>query len=78
MTLTEKLRSIAYFTSAEVTSRFTGGPKRTPFLMRTVTVLPSAEIFGIAAARSGTVLTEFAGVAYSVRWTAVRTCQPYE
>ena len=32
VTLTEKLRSIAYFTSADVTSRFTGGPNRTPLL----------------------------------------------
>ena len=56
-TLVAKPRSIAYFTSAAVTSRFTGGLKRTPSRMCTVTVLPPFEIFGIAAARSGIALT---------------------
>ncbi len=52
-TFSEKARSIAYFTSAAVTSRFTGGLKCTPRRIGTVTVLLSAEIVGWAAARSG-------------------------
>jgi len=46
-------RSIAYLTSREVTSRSTGGEKRIPALSRTVTLRPSADTSGSAAARSG-------------------------
>ena len=53
-TAASKPRSIAYFTSAEVTSRFTGGLNLMPFRMWTVIVLPSFEMVGIADARSGT------------------------
>ena len=47
-------RSIAYLTSAEVTSRLTGSENMTPLRSFTVTVLPSGAISGSAAARSGT------------------------
>jgi hypothetical protein len=46
-------RSIAYLTSFEVTSRWTGLENITPFFIFTVTVLPSAEMSGMSAARSG-------------------------
>ena len=42
-----------YLTSAEVTSRLTGFENMTPFLIFTVTVLPSSEISGMPSARSG-------------------------
>jgi hypothetical protein len=58
-TLVAKPRSIAYLTSPEVTSRLTGGLNRTPRRMWTVTVLPSFDTCGIAAARSGIALTLF-------------------
>jgi hypothetical protein len=58
-TLWAKPRSIAYFTSAEVTARLTGGLNLTPCLMWTVTVLPSFETVGMLAARSGTGLMLF-------------------
>ena len=67
-TLEAKPRSIAYLTSADVTSRFTGGLKRTPLRMRTVTVRPSPETVGMAAARSGTALTLDGRNASSGRW----------
>src|SRR4051794_4892305 len=51
-TLTEKNRSTAYLTSAEVTSRLTGGAYRIPGLIATVTVFWSGETCGGAAARS--------------------------
>jgi hypothetical protein len=41
-------------TSFEVTARFTGGLKRTPVRMCTVTVRPSFETVGMLEARSGT------------------------
>jgi hypothetical protein len=69
-TLEAKPRSIAYFTSREVTSRLTGGLKRTPRRRVTVNVFPSCETFGIAAARSGTVLMLFGLYASSGRWVA--------
>jgi hypothetical protein len=50
-------RSIAYLTSADVTSLLYGFEYMTPFLISTVTVLPSGEISGGFAARSGTMLT---------------------
>jgi hypothetical protein len=52
-TLTVNARSIAYLTSFDVTSRLTGGVYLTPSLIFTVTVLPSSEMSGIPAARSG-------------------------
>src|SRR3954470_11326537 len=52
-TLAEKNRSRAYFTSAEVTARFTGGLNFTPCLILTVTVFPPSEICAGPAARSG-------------------------
>ena len=45
-----------YLTSFEVTSRLTGAENITPFLILTVTVLPSSEISGSPSARSGTGL----------------------
>jgi hypothetical protein len=69
-TLVSKPRSIAYLTSADVTSRFTGGLKRTPLRMCTVTVLPPFETVGMRAARSGTASTLFGLYASSVRWVA--------
>src|SRR4051794_31970542 len=52
-TFAEKARSIAYLTSFDVTSRFTGGLNLMPFLIFTVTDFLSGEISGGAAARSG-------------------------
>ena len=52
-TVLKKPRSIAYLTSREVTSRFTGGEKRTPWRIFTVTVRPSGETTGGLEARSG-------------------------
>ena len=54
-------RSIAYFTSADVTSRFTGGENFTPGRIFTVTVLPSADTSGAAVARSGTIFEPSCG-----------------
>ena len=54
-------RSIAYFTSAEVTSRSTGSENITPLRSLTVTVRPSFEIFGMSEARSGTGLLASCG-----------------
>jgi hypothetical protein len=53
-TFAVKARSIAYLTSLETTSRLTGFENITPFLIFTVTVLPSSEISGSPSARSGT------------------------
>ena len=47
------LRSIAYLTSLDVTSRFTGGLNFTPLLRWKVTVLLSDETSGGPSARSG-------------------------
>ena len=69
-TLDANPRSIAYFTSADVTSRLTGGLKRTPGRMCTVTVLLPFEYVGIAEARSGIALIEFGRYDKSGRWVA--------
>ena len=67
----KKPRSIAYLTSFEVTSRLTGGEKRTPSRIFTVTVLPSREISGSDSARSGTAVSPSSGFhEYSGRWVA--------
>ena len=64
-------RSIAYLTSSDVTSRSTGGEKRTPLRIFTVTVLPSSETWGSASARSGTGVSPSSGFhEYSGRWVA--------
>ncbi len=47
-------RSIAYFTSADVTARLTGGENMIPGRILTVTVLPSSAMSGMSVARSGT------------------------
>ena len=44
---------MAYLTSADVTSRSTGGENFTPSLIVTVTVQPSSEISGSDSASSG-------------------------
>src|SRR3954465_1630870 len=68
-TFSEKKRSMAYLTSLEVTSRFTGGENFTPLRILTVTVFLSAEISGSPSARSGTGLAESWGLnEYRVRW----------
>lgn len=67
-TLVAKPRSIAYLTSAEVTSRFTGGLKWTPCFRVTVTVLPSFETVGMLTARSGSSSVESAFGTRSARW----------
>ena len=54
-------RSNAYLTSAAVTSRLTGGEKRTPGRSLTVIVLLSAEISGSPSARSGTGVSASSG-----------------
>ena len=48
----------------------TGGLKRTPGRMCTVTVLLPFEYFGIAEARSGIALIEFGRYDNSGRWVA--------
>jgi hypothetical protein len=53
LTVLKKPRSIAYLTSAAVTSRLTGGEKCTPERSLTVTVLPSSDTVGAVVARSG-------------------------
>src|SRR3954447_23359570 len=58
LTLEVNARSKAYLTSREVTSRLTGGEKRTPLRSLTVIVLASAETSGGPAARSGTSCVE--------------------
>jgi hypothetical protein len=65
-----KARSIAYFTSEVVTTRFTGGLNRTPFRMCTVIVRPPLEMVGMRVARSGTSLTLPGLYARSGRWVA--------
>ncbi len=50
-----------YLTSFDVTSRLTGLENITPFLIFTVTVLPSSEISGMPSARSGTGSSGSAG-----------------
>ncbi len=61
-------RSIAYLTSLDVTSRFTGGLNFTPLRILTVMVLRSCEIWGLLAARSGTGSLALSGLKlYSVR-----------
>src|SRR4051794_9810361 len=60
-TLTEKKRSTAYLTSAEVTARLTGGAYLMPDLILTVTVFLSAEIWASPSARSGTGLLASSG-----------------
>ena len=57
-----KSRSIAYFTSAEVASRFTGGQNLTPFFSLTVTVLPSGEAVGYDSAKSGEAFVVSSGL----------------
>jgi len=57
-----------------VISRFTGGAYFTPFLMWTVTVLPSDETSGELAARSGRASVSSAPNEYSVRLTAYWIC----
>src|SRR5690242_18971211 len=54
-----KPRSIAYLTSADGTSRLTGGLNLIPCLIFTVIVRPFFDTVGIAAARSGTGVTLF-------------------
>src|SRR6476659_1347133 len=51
-TLALKTRLIAYLMSLHWTSRLTGGENLMPFLILTVIVLPSAEIFGAPSAVS--------------------------
>ena len=46
-------RSIAYFTSADVTARLTGGENMIPGRSFTVTVLPSAAISGVVGRQVG-------------------------
>ena len=71
MTFAVKARSIAYLTSFASTSRLTGLENMTPFLIFTVTVLPSAEISGSPSARSGTGFAESCGAyVYRPRWIA--------
>jgi len=66
-----KARSNAYLTSAAVTSRLTGGEKRTPDRSFTVIVLLSGEISGAASARSGTGVSASSGLKeYSGRLVA--------
>ena len=65
-------RSIAYLKSFEVISRLTGLENVAPFLIFTVTVLPSSEISGSPSARSGTgLVVSFGMYAYSWRLTPV-------
>ncbi len=59
---------MAYFTSADVTSRFTGGLNLMPFRMWTVTVFPPFDTTGMLAARSGTGRMLFGLYASSGRW----------
>ena len=67
-------RSNAYLTSAAVTSRFTGGEKRTPARSFTVIVLLSGEICGSDSARSGTGVSASPGSKeYSGRLVAYAT-----
>jgi hypothetical protein len=66
-------RSIAYLTSADVTSRRTGGEKCTPARSRTVTVRPSAETTGSSAARSGRAVARPGSNAIGVRWVTLAT-----
>ena len=64
-------RSNAYLTSLEVTSRLTGGEKRTPGRSFTVIVLLSWEICGSSSARSGTGVSASSGLnEYRVRLVA--------
>jgi hypothetical protein len=61
---------MAYLTSAEVTSRLTGGENFTPLRMWTVIVLSPLEIFGGPEARSGTGVIGLSGLYwYSERST---------
>ena len=69
-TLVAKPRSIAYLTSAEVTSLLTGGLNRTPCLRWTVMVLPPFVTTGMPAARSGSGATLFGLYEYSGRCVA--------
>jgi hypothetical protein len=56
LTVRKNPRSIAYLTSAEVISRFTGGENFTPERSFTVTVFASADTSGAPVARSGTIV----------------------
>ena len=67
-------RSIAYFTSAEVTSRSTGGLKRDAIVIVKVIVLPSSETSGSSVARSGDGWSRSPGCQLSrFRWAAIVT-----
>ena len=73
-----KPRSSPYLTSAEVTSRSTGGLNFTPVRIFTVTVLPSSAISGGPSARSGSGLVASSGLyEYSGRCVAYATFMPY-
>ena len=69
-------RSIAYATSAAVTSRLTGGLKCTPWRMWTVTVLPPLvmppfAVVGTTVARSGLTVSVVLGMyENNGRWVA--------
>jgi hypothetical protein len=59
-------------TSAEVTSRLTGGENFTPLRIFTVIVFPSSEISGSVSARSGDAFVVSSGLKPStVRCTAI-------
>ena len=78
LTCLVKARSIAYLTSAVVTSRSTGGLNFTPVRILIVSVLPSSEISGAPSARSGSGLIASSGLnEYSGRCVAYATRKPY-
>ncbi len=58
----KKPRSIAYLTSADVTTSLYGGEYLTPCLILIVTVLPSSDTCGGPSARSGCMLIGSSGL----------------
>src|SRR3954468_14484546 len=76
-TVRKNPRSIAYLTSCAVTARLTGGEKRMPGRMLTVTDRPSGATCGGAAARSSTGVVVFPGTyVSSARWVAAANEAP--